>query len=47
MVVDGVIQEVLSNKDADVEKLVKDANYNLQKNFLDYENLGDRLNEDK
>ena len=37
-IMDGVIQEVLSNKDADVEKLVKDANYNLQKNFLDYEN---------
>ena len=37
-IIDGILQEVLSNKDADVKKLVSDANNNLQKNFLDYEN---------
>jgi len=37
-IVDGILQEVLSKKDADVEKIIKDANYNMQKNFLDYEN---------
>ena len=36
--IDGVIQEIFSKKDADVEKLIKDANNNMQKNFLDYEN---------
>ena len=37
-ILDGVLQEILSNKNADIEKLVKDANQNMQKNYLDYEN---------
>lgn len=37
-IIDGILQEVFSNKNADVKKLVSDANNNLQKNFLDYEN---------
>lgn len=36
--VDNLIQEVLNNKDADVAKLVKDANASFQSNYLDYEN---------
>lgn len=33
-VLDNIIQEVLQNKDADVAKLVKDANNDFQQNFL-------------
>lgn len=36
--IDGLIQEVLNNKDADIAALVKDANANFQSNYLDYEN---------
>lgn len=35
--IDGLIQEVLNNKDADVAALVADANKNFQTNYLDYE----------
>lgn len=36
--IDGLLQEVLNNKDADIAALVKQANIDFQKNYLDYEN---------
>ena len=36
-VLDAAIQEVLNNKNADVKKVLKDAAYNFQVNFLDKE----------
>lgn len=36
--IDGLLQEVLNNKDADIPELVRQANINFQKNYLDYEN---------
>lgn len=35
--IDGLIQEVLNNKDADIAALVKEANASFQSNYLDYE----------